>query len=102
MPEMHLRQSGFICSACGPFSKRKNKKIKQTGDSRYIHQNELDNACFQHDMSFGDFKDRVDFDKELRDEAFDIAKGPKYDGCQLGLASVVYKFFDKNLCHTCR
>ena len=31
----------------------------------------------------------------LRDKAFNIAKGPKYDGYQWGLASIVYKFFDK-------
>ena len=33
-----------------------NKKIKETGDSRYSHENELDKACFQHDMTYGDFK----------------------------------------------
>ena len=50
MPEMHLRQPGFTYSACGPFTKKKNKKriqkFKETGDSRYIYQNELDKACF--------------------------------------------------------
>ena len=35
---------------------RKNKKFKETGDSRYIYQNELDKACFQHDMASGDFE----------------------------------------------
>ena len=59
MPEMHLRQPGFTYSACRPFTKNKErmKKIKETGDSRYIYQNELDQAYFQHDMSYGDFKD---------------------------------------------
>ena len=43
MPEMHLRQPGFTYSACGPFSKSKeNKKCKETENSRYIYQNELD------------------------------------------------------------
>ena len=49
-------------------------------------------------MAHGDFKDlkrRTAFDKVLRDKAFDIAKNPKYDGYQRGLASTVYKFFDK-------
>ena len=32
------------------------KKFKETRDSRYIYQNELDKACFQHDMAYGDFK----------------------------------------------
>ena len=45
VPEMHLRQTGFTYGACGPFTKkkkRKDKKIKETGDSRYNYQNELD------------------------------------------------------------
>ena len=58
MPEMHLRQSQFTYSACEPFTKNKERiqKFKETGDSRYIHKNELDKACFQHDMAYGDFK----------------------------------------------
>ena len=58
MPEMHLRQPGFTYSSCGPFTenKEKIKKFKETGHSRYIYQNELDKACFQHDMAYGDFK----------------------------------------------
>ena len=52
MPEMHLKQPGFIYSACRPFTKNKERirKFKETGDSRYIHKNKLDKACFQHDM----------------------------------------------------
>ena len=49
-------------------------------------------------MAYGDFKDlakRTAADKVLRDKAFSIAKDPKYDGYQRGLASMVYKFFDK-------
>ena len=59
MPEMHLRQPGFTYSACGPFTKNKERiqKFRQTGDSRYICKNELDKACFQRDMVYGDFKD---------------------------------------------
>ena len=38
---------------------------------------------------------RTASDKDLRDKAFNIAKTPKYDGYQRGLASMVYKFFDK-------
>ena len=59
MPEMHVRQPGFTHSACGPFTKSKEKiqTFKQTGDSRYIYKNELDEACFQHDLAYGDFKD---------------------------------------------
>ena len=100
MPEMHLKQPGFTYSACGPFTKNKERiqKFKETGDTSYIYKNELDKACFQHDVAYGDFKDlarRTASDKVLRDKAFNIAKNPKYDGYQRGLASMVYKFFDK-------
>ena len=84
MPEMHLRHPGFTYSACGPFTKTKERiqQFKQTGDSRYIYKNELDKACFQHDMAYGDLKDlkrRTAADNVLRDKAFNIAKNPKYD-----------------------
>ena len=100
MPEMHLKQPGFTYSSCRPFTKNKErtKKIKETGDSRYIYQDELDKACFQHDMAYGDFKDlnrRTSADKVLHDKTIDIAKNPKYDGYQRGLASMVYKYFNK-------
>ena len=100
MPEMHLKQPGFTYSACGPFTKNKERilKFKETGDSRYIYRNELDKACFQHGVAYGDFKDlakRTAADKVLRDKAFNIAKDPKYDRYQRGLASMIYKFFDK-------
>ena len=59
MPEMRLRQPGFTYSACGPFTKSKERiwNFKKTGDSRHIYQNELDKACFQHDIAHADFKD---------------------------------------------
>ena len=100
MPEIHLRQPGFTYSACGPFTKNKERiqKFKETGDTSYIYKNELDNACFQHDIAYGAFKDlkrRTASDKILRHKAFNIAKNPKYDGYQRGLASMVYKCFDK-------
>ena len=59
MPDMHLKQPGFTYSACGPFTKNKERiqRCKETGDTSYIYKNELDKACFQHDMGYGDFKD---------------------------------------------
>ena len=59
MPEMHLKQPQFTYSACGPFTTNKERiqKFKETGGSRYIYKSELDKACFQHDMAYGDFKD---------------------------------------------
>ena len=100
MPEMHLRQPQFVYSACGPFTRQKEriKESKRTGDTRYIYRNELDKACFQHDSAYADHKDlinRTKADKVLRDKAYNIASKPKYDGYQRGLASMVYKFFDE-------
>ena len=81
MPEMHLKQSGFTYSASGPFTKNKEwiQKFKETGDTNYIYKNELDKACFQHDMAYEDFKDlkrKTASNKILRDKAFNIAKNP--------------------------
>ena len=94
MPEMHLKQPKFSFSACGPFTKSKERiqKFKETGDSRYTkHKNELDKACFHH---FKDLAKRTALDKVLRDKAFKIAKNPKY-GYQRGFVSMAYNFFDK-------
>ena len=100
MPEMHLRQPQFVYSACGPFTRHKEriKKFKQIGDTRYIYRNELDKACFQHNSAYAYHKDqinRTEADKVLRDKAYDMASNPEYDGYQRGVASMVYKFFDK-------
>ena len=100
MPEMHLRQPQFTYSACGPFTKHKQRiqKFKETGDTNYIYKNELDKACFAHDAAYSDSKDltkRTVADKILRNRAFNIAKDQKYDRYQRGLASMVYKIFDK-------
>ena len=97
MPEIHLRQPQFIYSACGPFTKNNERiqKSKETGDTDFIYKNELDKAYFQHDMAYWDFKDlkRRTFSDKVK--AFNIAKNSKYDAYQRGLASVIYKFFDK-------
>ena len=100
MPEMHLRQRRFVYSACGPFTRHKEriKEFKRTGDTRHIYRNELDKACFQHDSAYADHKDlinRTEADKVLKDKAYDIASNQKYDGYQRGLAGMVYKLFDK-------
>ena len=100
MPEMHLRQPQFVYSACGPFTRHKERinKFKQTGDTRYIYRNDLYKACFQHDSAYADNKDllnRTKADKVLKHKAYNIASNPEYDGYQRGLASMIYKFFDK-------
>ena len=109
MPQMHLKQHVALGKpeltyiACRPFTKNKkkrNRKFKETGDTKYIYRNELDKACSQHDMAYGDFKDlarRTASDKVLRDKAFNIAKNSKYDGYQRWLASMVHNFFIKFL-----
>ena len=98
MPEIHLRQPQFTYSACGPFTKHEQRiqKFKETGDTNYVYKNELGKAFFVHDAGYSDSKDltkRTIADKILNNKAFDIAKDPKYDGYQRGLASMFYKFF---------
>ena len=76
----------------------------ETGNTDFTYRNELDKACFQHDIAYGKIKDlakRTQPDKVLRDKAFKIANNPKYYGYQKGLASIVYKFFDKKSSGSC-
>ena len=49
----------FTYSACKRFTKTKEQiqKFKETGDSKYIYENELNKAWFQHNMAYADFKD---------------------------------------------
>ena len=98
MPEMHLRQPQFVYSACGPFTRQKEriKEFKRTGDTRLLYRNELDKTCFKHDAAYTKYKDvenRLISDQKLKHSAYDIASNPKYDGYQRGLASMVYKVF---------
>ena len=83
---------------CGPFTKNKVRieKFKETGDLQYIYESQLDKAFFQHNMAYGNFKDlakRTVSEKILCDKTFNIAKNPKYDGYQSGIASMIYKLF---------
>ena len=95
MSEMHLRQPQFVYSACGPFTRHKEriKEFKRTGDTLLLYRNELDKACFKHDSAYTDHKDLINRTKS--DKAYDIVSNPEYDGYQRGLASMVYKCFDK-------
>ena len=102
MPEMHLKQPGFTYSACGSFTKNKERieEFMQTWNTDFIYKYELDKACFQHNMAYGKSKDlvqRSQSNKVLKDKAFKIANDPKYEGYQRGLASMIYKFLIKNL-----
>ena len=100
MPEMHLKQPGFTYSACGPFTKNKERiqEFMEEGNTNYIYKNDLDRACFQHDMAYGKYKDlskRKESNKVLRDKDFKIASNPEYDRYQRGLTSMIFRFFDK-------
>ena len=59
MPEMHLKQPGFTYSACGPFTKNKERIEKCMQTENLFYKNELDKACVQHDMTNGKTKDLV-------------------------------------------
>ena len=74
MPEMNLRQAGFTYIAWGPFTKKKGRtqKPKETGDSKYIYQNEIDEVCFQHDMAYKDFKVKGFLELELPNKYYMI------------------------------
>ena len=102
---MHLRQPQFVYSACGPFTRHKEriKEFKRTGDTRLFYRNELDKACFKRDAAYTKYKDvknRLISDQKLKNSAYDIASNPEYDGYQRGLASMIYKFFDSKLLHS--
>ena len=71
MPEMDLKQLEFTYSICGTFIKNKKgiQKFMSTGNTDYIYKNDLDKACFQHNMAYGKYKDlttRTESDKVLR------------------------------------
>ena len=94
MPELHLKHPGFTYTAYGPLTKSKERieKFMQIGNTDFIYKNELNKACFQHDMAYAKSKDltkRTESDKVLRNKVFKIASDPKYDGYQKGLASMI-------------
>ena len=98
MPAAHLKKPGFTYSARGLFTKNEERteKFMQTGNTNFIYKNELDKACFQHDMAYAKSRDlvkRTQSDKFLRDKVFKIASDPKDYGYQRGLTSMVYKLF---------
>ena len=74
MPGLHVKQPGFIYSAYGPFTKHREwiLKFRKTGNLKHLYRNELDDACFAHDVAYSDSKDlgkRTISDKNLRDIA---------------------------------
>ena len=80
-------------------TKKQYKNLKKQ-EIQYIYQSDLDKASLKHDMAYEDAKNltrRTASDKILRDKVFNIAKNPKYDGYQRGLASMVYNLLIKKL-----
>ena len=101
MPELHLKQPGFTYSACGPFTKHRERiqKFRETGNLKHLYRNELDKACFAHDAAYSDSKDLAKTTisgKILKDRAREIARNCIYDGYQAAFASIVYSFLTKN------
>ena len=79
---------------------KNEKKIKETGDSRYIYYNELDKACCQHYKAYADFIDlnrRTAADNVLCNEAFNIAKDPKLIDIKVDLLQWSINFWIKKL-----
>ena len=97
MPAMHLKQPAFTYSACGPFTK--NKERNTNINKNFFYRNKLDQACFQRDMAYGKCKDlikRAHSDNVLKDKAFKIANNPNYDGYQRRLVSMIISFLIKS------
>ena len=100
MPELHLRQPKITCSACGPFTKLRERiqKIKETGDLNYIYKSDLDKASFAHDTAYSDSKDlskRIVPDEILKGRVYEVAINPKYDEYERGVANMEYNSFHK-------
>ena len=99
IPEFHLWQPVFIYSPCRQFTKHRERvqKFKETGDLKYICENELDKACFAHDTAYSDRNDlakKTVSDKVLKERAYEVAINSKYDEYQRELANMVYTFFN--------
>ena len=99
-PQLHLKQPGFTYSACGTFTKHRERiqKFRETGNLKHLHRSELDIACFAQDAACSESKHlakRTISDKILKDRANEIARNHGYDGYHGPLLSMVYKFFDK-------
>ena len=101
MPELHLWDSKVKkYSDCGPFTKHTERisQFMKDGGLSHIYKNELDKACFQHDMTYNKYKDlkgRTQSDIVFKNKAYKIAVNPRYDGFRRALASMVWKFFKR-------
>ena len=100
MPELHLKQPRLTYSACGPFTKHRERIqiFREIDNLKHLYRNELERTCFTHNAAYSDSKDlakRIISEKILKDRAYKIARNCKYDGYQRELASMVCKLSDK-------
>ena len=100
MTKLHLKQLGVNYSACGPFTKHRERiqKFRETGNLKHFYRNELDKACFAYVAAYSDSKalaKRTMSDKIFKDRPYKIARNCIYDGYQRALASKVDKCFEK-------
>ena len=101
MPKIHLWDAKVgKYSACGPFTRHKQRvnNFMKDGKLSHILKNNSDAACFEHDSAYAKYKDRLNGKKSdvvLKIKALEIALNPKINEYERGLASMVYKFFDK-------
>ena len=84
MQELHLKQPGFIYSACCPYTKHREwiERFRETRNLKHLYRNHLEEACFAHDAPYSDSKDlakRTMPDNILQDRAYEIARNGKYD-----------------------
>ena len=99
MPELHFWDSKVgKYSVCGPFTKHEQRidQFMKGGRLSHLYKNNLDKACFQHNMAYNKYKDlknRTQSDIVLKNKAYEIDVNPKIDSFQRGLAVMVYKFF---------
>ena len=103
MPKMHLRQLDLHLVLVDHLQKNKEriKKFKETEDSRYVYQNELDKACFEHDAACGDFKDLTRAsDKILCNKAFILLKIRNMMDNKGVLLQWFINFLIKNFCRS--
>ena len=98
LPEKSMPEKRFTYSACGPFTKNKERseKFMQTRITDYGYKNDLIKLVLNI-IWLKDLNNRTQSYKGLRDKAFEIASNQKYDGYQKGLASIVHKFSYRNV-----
>ena len=86
------KKPGFTYSVCGPFTKHRERiqKFRETGNSKHLYRNELDQASNSRDIS-----ERFISDKILKDKAHELARNCQCHGYQRVLASMIPIFFDK-------